>query len=46
LSYGQNFGFLEFKGKNINDKYLPKNSCPETKYAEAIVKTGKQFLSK
>ena len=45
ISYGMNYGFRKFEeGRNLNDVYRPIVKCPETKYAEEIIRTGKNFL--
>ena len=38
------YGFYKFNQHNLNDVKYPKVKCPETKYAESIIMTGKQFM--
>lgn len=44
ISYGQEYGFHKFKERNLNYTHLPKKKCEETKFAEAIILTGKHFM--
>jgi len=44
VSSGQYYGFYNFKERNLNNERYPKINCEETKYAEAIVMTGKNFM--
>lgn len=44
VSYGQEYGFHKFKERNLNYTHLPKKKCEETKFAEAIILTGKHFM--
>ena len=44
VSSGQAYGFFNFKERNLNNVRYPKKKCEETKYAEAIVLSGKQFM--
>mmetsp|Transcript_9605 Transcript_9605/g.9909 ORF Transcript_9605/g.9909 Transcript_9605/m.9909 type:complete len:190 (+) Transcript_9605:6-575(+) len=44
VSLGQTYGFCKFKERNLNNVRYPKVKCDETKYAEEIIKTGKQFM--
>jgi len=45
ITYGQNYGFKNFEeGRNLNDVHRPIIKCPETKFSEFMIKTGKNFL--
>lgn len=44
VTYGQNYGFYKFRERDLNDIRYPKVKCEETKYAESIIMTGKQFM--
>jgi hypothetical protein len=44
VSSNQLYGFHNFKERNLNGVRYPKVKCDETKFAEAIVLTGKQFM--
>lgn len=44
VSSGQVYGFYKFYERNLNNVSYPKNKCEETKYADAIVKSGKEFM--
>jgi hypothetical protein len=44
VTYNQEFGFYKFMEKNLNEVRYPKKKCEETKYAESIIMTGKQFM--
>lgn len=44
LVNGHNYGFYKFTERDLNDVRYPKKKSEETKYAEAIVMTGKQFM--
>lgn len=44
VTYGQNYGFFKFQDRDLNHIKYPKKKCEETKYAESIIMTGKQFM--
>ena len=44
VTYGQNYGFHKFQQRNLNEIKYPKIKCEETKYAESMIMTGKQFM--
>jgi hypothetical protein len=44
VTFGQNYGFYKFTERDLNDIRYPKKKCEETKYAESIIMTGKQFM--
>lgn len=44
ITYNQNYGFYNFQVKELNELKYPKRKCEETKYAEAIIMTGKEFM--
>lgn len=45
VTYNHNIGFYKFEeGRDLNDVQRPIKKCNETKFAEFMIKTGKQFL--
>lgn len=44
LVNGHNYGFYKFHERDLNNVRYPKKKSDETKYAEAIVMTGKQYM--
>lgn len=45
VTYNHNIGFQKFQeGRDLNDVHRPIWKCNETKFAEFMIKTGKQFL--
>lgn len=44
VTQSQNYGFFNFSERDLNYTHYPKVKCPETKYAECMVKSGKQFM--
>jgi hypothetical protein len=44
VTFGQNYGFNKFLERDLNYDRYPKKNCEETKYAESIVRTGKQYM--
>jgi hypothetical protein len=45
VTYGQQYGFTKFQKRDLNaDEKFPIRKCEETKYGEAIIKAGKNFM--
>ena len=44
VTYGQNYGFYKFHERDINDVRFPRKNCEETKYADYMVRTGKNAM--
>lgn len=45
VTYNQHIGFYKFEeGRNLNDVHRPIVKCPETKFSEFMIRSGKQFL--
>ncbi len=44
VTYGQNYGFHKFVERDLNDIHFPKRKSEETKFAESMLMTGKQFI--
>ena len=45
ITYGQEYGSKNFEeGRNLNNIHRPIRKCPETKFSEFMIKTGKNFL--
>ena len=45
VTYGQQYGFYKFKERDLNDDpKFPIIKCEETKYGDAIIQAGKNFM--